>query len=77
MWRQVSRGAVLVGKTGGSVRISHAGLAVWLCLEVPRSVDEIVKVLAVEFSADPALLTNDVLQTVVEFRELGLVTEIG
>jgi hypothetical protein len=59
-----------------ALTLNRSGRAIWDLCDGVRSVGEITDALAARFSADPEILSREVLDTLATFSKLGLVSEL-
>lgn len=76
LWRRVSRGAVLLGPTGVTAQISPTGVAVWECLDEPRSSDAVAELLGDRFGVGVGDVHRDLVDTIGELVDLGMIIAV-
>ena len=73
-WRAGDFGVVVLGPDATEpVTLDGTGVAVWETLAEPRSIDDLVAMLAREFGADPAQVSADVRPLLERLDALGVV----
>ena len=65
---------VLRVRDGAYYRFDASGRSIWLLLEQPRSLDDLITALSAEFAGDPATVAADVRQFLGRCADIGLLT---
>jgi hypothetical protein len=78
LWRHTLDTVVLlpVGSDAEPFALAATGPELWSLLAEPRSVDEMVEVLAVAHGVDPGTVAADVVPLIEQLRELGAIQQV-
>jgi hypothetical protein len=77
LWRQAPGSVVLLAPHDGEPTVLRTtGVALWAALDRPRTVPEIVSLLAAEFDAVPEVVRRDVEPVIARLAESGALRTI-
>ena len=67
---------MMSAETGTCISLSETGGRTWELLEEPQSVAAVCQTLSSEYDADPAIVSQDVLQFLINLRAEGAVVVV-